>query len=411
MANFNINLNKLNELQSSLESAHKNFSGISEQFFSKINKVDTMWNDPNTEIFKKQIKSDKNKIDQYNESAKKINNSISDFLNSLIRVSRQCNSGINGNFSYNGTQAKNVINNCESAYSFIQTSKNKLDYIDIPMNFKYRQRLKNMKYQIMDINNDLKKLTNDLNEVVSSIENAFNNIQNSPKVDTLELKPMSYANQSESVDLISSSHVVDAAKSRQNVNANQSNIDYTEQDSTFQNTSQNQIYNEKHNDFEESDSTFVSQANRETPQEASVIFQEEDSTFQNTSQNQAYSEKTNDFQENESTFKNSEASTSAQNNSINVNNTSNFENNVDAVSYNEQNSDFKKSASSFSNSSKSVSASNNNISFTQTNTEINVPNETSANSNDININVANHFENTAKSVDANDIKVETDKIN
>ena len=70
MANFNINLNKLNELQSSLESAHKNFSGISEQFFSKINKVDTMWNDPNTEIFKKQIKSDKNKIDQYIQLSK-----------------------------------------------------------------------------------------------------------------------------------------------------------------------------------------------------------------------------------------------------------------------------------------------------------------------------------------------------
>lgn len=410
MANFNINLNKLNELQSTLDSAHKKFSGISEQFFLKINKVDTMWNDPNTEIFKQQIKSDKNKIDQYNESAKKINNSISDFLNSLIRVSRQCNSSINGNFSYNGTQAKNVINNCESAYSFIQTSKNKLDYIDIPMNFKYRQSLKNMKYQIMDIKDNLRRITNDLNEVVSSIENAFSSIQNSPKVDALKLKPMSYANQSESVDLISSDHVVDAAKSSQKVNANQSNVDYTEQDSTFQNTSQSKIYNEKHNDFEENDSTFVSQANRETPQGNSIIFNEEDSTFQNTSQNQTYSAKTNDFKENDSTFKNSSVSTSAQNSSIDVNNSSTFNNNVDSVSYNAQNNEFEKSASNFSNSSKSISASNNKVSFTKNNTEINIPNETSASSNDININTSNHFENTAKSVDANDIKAEIDKI-
>ena len=72
MATFNINLGKLNELQSSLDSSNKKFSGINDQFFTKINKVNTLWNDSNTEVFLNQLKSDKNKIDQYNENAKNL---------------------------------------------------------------------------------------------------------------------------------------------------------------------------------------------------------------------------------------------------------------------------------------------------------------------------------------------------
>lgn len=411
MATFNINLGKLNELQSSLDSSNKKFSGINDQFFTKINKVNTLWNDPNTEVFLTQLKSDKAKIDQYNESAQKLNNAIYDFINSLTSVARKCNSSANGNFNYNGTQAKNMVNSCISSYNFSQNVKNKLDYIDIPTTFKYRWQIKNMKYKIMDINDRLKSITNDLNDVVNSIESAFDNIQNAPRIDDLNLKQMDYISQTESVELISSAHIVDEAKAKENLEAKQNNVQYNEQDSTFQNSSQNQIYNEKHNDFEEADSTFVNQANRETPQNSAVIFEEEDSTFQNTSQTQTYTEKTNDFQENNSTFKNSSVSTSASNNSVDVDNNLAFNNNVDTVSYNEQNNDFERTTSSFSNSAKTVSTSNNKVLFTQTDTELNVPNETRANSNDININMANQFENTAKSVDADDIKINIDKAN
>ena len=38
-----------------------------------------------------------------------------------------------------------------------------------------------MKYQIIDINERLKRTMNDLNDVVSSIESAFDNIQNAPR--------------------------------------------------------------------------------------------------------------------------------------------------------------------------------------------------------------------------------------
>ena len=434
MATFNINLGKLNELQSSLDSSNKKFSGINDQFFTKINKVNTLWNDPNTEVFLNQLKSDKNKIDQYNENAKKLNDAIYNFINSLVSVARKCNSSANGNFNYNGTQAKNMVNNCISAYDFSQNVKSKLSYIDIPTTFKYRGQLKNMKYQIMDINDRLKRITNDLNDVVSSIEKAFDNIQNAPRIDTLNLRQMDYISQTESVELTSSAHIVDEAKAKESLEAKQGNVKYNEQDSTFQNNSQNQIYSEKHNDFEEADSTFVSRANRETPQDSAVIFEEtdstfvnqssretphdstvnfeeEDSTFQNNSQTQTYSEKTNDFQEIDSTFKNSGVSTSAQNNSINVDNNLTFDNNVDTVSYNDQNNEFERTTSNFSNSAKTVSTSNNKVSFTQTNTELNVPNETRASSSDININTTSHFESTTRSVDANDIKVEVDKVN
>ena len=434
MATFNINLGKLNELQSSLDSSNKKFSGINDQFFAKINKVNTLWNDPNTEFFLNQLKTDKNKIDQYNENARKLNDAIYNFINSLVSVARKCNSSANGNFNYNGTQAKNMLNNCMSAYNFSQNVKSKLNYIDIPTTFKYRVQLKNMKYQIMDINDRLKRTTNDLNDVISSIERAFDNIQNAPRIDTLNLRQMDYINQTESVELTSSSHIVDEAKAKENLEAKQNNVKYSEQDSTFQNSSQNQTYSEKHNDFEEADSTFVSMANRETPQDSavifeesdstfvnkanheaptdsSVIFEEEDSTFNNNSQTQSYSEKTNDFKETDSTFKNSGVSTTAQNNSVDIDNNLTFHNNAENVSYNEQSNEFKKTESSFSNSAKAASAANNKVSFTQTSTELNVPNETRASSNDININTTNHFDNTAKSVDANDIKIEVDKVN
>ena len=408
MKAFNINLSKLNELQVSLDSSNKKFSSITDRFFTKINKVNTLWNDPNTDFFLNQLKSDKNKIDQYNENSKKLNDAIYNFINNLVSIARKCNSSANGNFNYNGVQAKNMINNCINAYDFSQNVKNKLSYIDIPLTFKYRGQLKNMKYQIMDINDRLKKINQDLNDVVSSIEKTFDSIQNTPKMDSLNLKQMDYIGQTKSIELTSSAHIVDEAKAKENLEARQGNVKYNEQGSTFQNISQNQMYSEKHNDFEEAASTFVSQANRVVPRTSAVIFEEKNSTFQNNSQTQTYSEKTNDFQENNSTFKNSGVSTSAQNSSIDVNNNITFNNDINKVSYNEQNNEFEKTASNFSNNVKTVSASNNKVSFTQINTELNVPNETKVSSGNININAANRFENTAKSVDANDIRIHND---
>ena len=66
MTTFNIQLGKLNELQSSLDNSNKKFSSINDRFFTKINKVNTVWNDPNTDFFLSQLKNSKNKIDQYN---------------------------------------------------------------------------------------------------------------------------------------------------------------------------------------------------------------------------------------------------------------------------------------------------------------------------------------------------------
>lgn len=409
MATFNINLGKFKEFQSSLDISNKKFSGINNQIFTKISRVDTLWNDSNTEVFLNQLKSDKNKIDQYNDNAKNLTDAIYNFINSLVSVAKKCNSSDNGNIIYNGFQAKNMVNNCITAYNFLQDAKNKLNYLDIPFTFKYRGQIKDMKYQIMDINDLLKRITDDLNDVVSSIERAFDNIQSTPRLDTLNLRQMDYINQIESVELTSSAHIVDEAKTKESSKAKQSNVKYNEQESTFQNNSPNQIYSEKHNDFEEADSTFINQANRKTSRSSAVIFEEEDSTFQNISQNQTYSEKTTDFQENSSMFKNPGVSKKAKNISLDTDNNLTFNNNVDTISYNERGNEFERTTSSFSNPAQEVSTINNKVSFTQTNTILDIPNETRANSSDMNFNVTNHIENTSKSVEAKDVNVEINK--
>ena len=114
------------------------------------------------------------------------------------------------------------------------------------------------------------------------------------------------------------------------------------------------------------------------------------------------SEKTNNFQESDNTFKNPKISTTAQNGSIDVDKNLTFNNKENSISYHEHNNEFERTKSHFSNSAKTVSALNNKATFTQTNTELNVPNEIKASNSDININITNQFENSAKSINADD---------
>lgn len=387
MSTFKVRLNKLNELHTSLDTARKKSEGLSDQIYTKLNRVSTVWDDPNTEVFLKQIKLDQNKIDDYNDNMKKINNAISTFTKSLVSIARKCDAGSNGLFSYNGSKAQKVVSNCQSAYSLSQTAKNRLDYVDIPSTFKYRSRVKNMKYQIMDINDRIKKVTNDLDDVITEVEKAFNTVKNISKVSTLTLKQMEYTTSIQSVDLVNSSAKVSDAKAQENLTALSSTNDYNEQASTFQNISQTESYSEINNNFEENDSTFVNLANRTTTQDGSLAFDENTSTFTNNSAQTTSSNQTVNIDALNSVFNNTSTQTTAT----------------------DHTNDFAETTTAFA-ATSATDAQSNNINISNTNNASIEASKTSASNANINVNTTQTFSNSVQSQNANNTNINIDKL-
>lgn len=408
MATFQVNLSKLSELQTDLNNNKQKFSALNDRFFTKLQKVKTMWHDPNTEPFLKKAAQDKDKIDEYNKNVKKVNDTILNFITNLTSIARTCGASSHGTFSYNGSRAKSVKANCQTAYSYATNAKNKLDYINIPTSYRYAYQLRNMKYKINDINEQIKRITNDLSSVINSIEGTFNTIQNASKIDTIHLRPMELSSNIISSTLTSSSEIVENAKAKENQLAQKAAVDYKETTSNYQNNSQNQVYGGKRNEFEESDSNFVNSANRTTTRDNMVLFEEQNSNYQNNSQNQVYGGKQNAFEENGSNFVNSSTNVNTTTNNVDFNqNESTFNAGISKTSAQTQTNQFQNNSNfNYSNSEKSVDVTSNQVQFTNTNTNINTPDEVKVNNTNINTNVNNNMPNIDKRVNANNATVE-----
>ena len=63
MIKINLDIKKLAELHTSLSTTHDKITAINNQIFTKLKKIDTMWDDPNTSVFISQNNLDKTKID------------------------------------------------------------------------------------------------------------------------------------------------------------------------------------------------------------------------------------------------------------------------------------------------------------------------------------------------------------
>ena len=358
MATFTINLNNLNEFQSKMNSNHQTFLSIKDQVFNKVIQVKNIWNDPNTPVFIDQIKLDNKKIEEYNDCFKQVNNAVLEFTNQLINIAKKCNFTATGIFQYNGNNAKNMIENCHHASNLIHYTHDKLNYLNIPSTYRYAYQLRNIKYQLLDINNMLKSVSNDLTEVTTSIENAFQKIQSLPKIEPINLKQMQFVTNTVNVDLIDSESIINEATSSQKLNVQNSNLKYTEQESTFQNNSQTKTSKNTHNLYEEADSTFVNEANHAVKSETPLSFEYDSSTFTNNSQIHSATNSTveNNLKEEQLNLNNanktsvnsatiehtnikSEINNSEEvkvsDNNININKTGNFINNTEAKQAND----------------------------------------------------------------------------
>ena len=233
MINIKIDLNKLNEFYTGISNSKSNVNAISNQVFSDLKKVKSMWTDHNTDAFIKKIESDKQKIDEYYQKTNVLCDSISIFLKNLNTISKNCNASLNGMFLYNESNSYQVINSCNFALSSMNNIISKLNYINIPSSFKYSQQIRNMNFQLRDINNQMKKIYDDFEYNVNSINQAYRTIEAIPKIDILSLISMDFVPKIQQASIKSN----DTEKSAQeNLNSTANQLNHQKVESDFINT-------------------------------------------------------------------------------------------------------------------------------------------------------------------------------
>ena len=324
MINIKIDLNKLNEFYTGISNSKSNVNAISNQVFSDLKKVKSMWTDHNTDAFIKKIESDKQKIDEYYQKTNVLCDSISIFLKNLNTISKNCNASLNGMFLYNESNSYQVINSCNFALSSMNNIISKLNYINIPSSFKYSQQIRNMNFQLRDINNQMKKIYDDFEYNVNSINQAYRTIEAIPKIDILSLISMDFVPKIQQAS-IKSNDTEKSAQENLNSTANQLNHQKVESD-------------------------FINTANSVSPSTSSFTFEEEKSNFQNNSQNIVMKENKISHKQEKSDFVN--------NSTVKINNSASIDNNVAEYL--------------FENNSKEVTNKNSTISFDSNNLDSNL---------------------------------------
>lgn len=324
MINIKIDLNKLNEFYTGISNSKSNVNAISNQVFSDLKKVKSMWTDHNTDAFIKKIESDKQKIDEYYQKTNVLCDSISIFLKNLNTISKNCNASLNGMFLYNESNSYQVINSCNFALSSMNNIISKLNYINIPSSFKYSQQIRNMNFQLRDINNQMKKIYDDFEYNVNSINQAYRTIEAIPKIDILSLISMDFVPKIQQAS-IKSNDTEKSAQENLNSTANQLNHQKVESD-------------------------FINTANSVSPSTSSFTFEEEKSNFQNNSQNIVMKENKISHKQEKSDFVN--------NSTVKINNSASIDNNVAEYL--------------FENNSKEVTNKNSTIGFASNNLDSNL---------------------------------------
>lgn len=406
MIKINVNIKELNELHETLVTTNKKFVAINNQLFTKLKKLNTMWDDPNTSVFINQNNLDKTKIDEYSEDTNKVTNTILDFITDLTNISTRCNFEPT-TFNYNSDNSKTLIDYCNSSYTMIKRAKNQLDTMDIPSSFRYAGALNSMNYKLMDICEELKKDITDLNEVVSLTNSAYNKIKSSPRTELLILKPMNYKSTIQNVNLISSKSKVDEALNSQNLSANNSNIEYNEKKSEFVNNSVNQFASGKQIKNDEVDNNFVNAVNQTTVSSNSITFDETSNSFNNAEVNKIYTQKGNNF-EKDNNFVNNENSKISSVNNINIENKNQNINSDQNRMYNNANNNFQHTNEIFNNSEKTTNVNSANININQINNNISTPNKLNTNNSNIDFTMNNSFNNTVKETETTNASIDLD---
>lgn len=378
MTNFSIDLKTLNEYNTDLSNNKKNFSSLYNQVFTKLNKVNKFWIDHNTEPFLQKLKEDKEKIDTYSQKIGKTNDAILNFTNSLISVARNCNSSSNGVFSYNGSQAKSLKSNCQTAASYIYNAKSKFNYLNIPSTYRYSYQLRNMKYKLNDIYEQVKKITSDVSGNVNAIESAYNKIAAVQTVEEFSLTPLEYTSSIQGTTLTTSNYI-ENAKNKENL----------------------MVKNQK-NKYEEGESNFINQVNLTSSNFSPLIYEEENSNFKNTSQNHSINTSKNNYEESNSNFVNNSNTSSSNPTSVNFKEEDGkFTNVTNQVNYQNQTNEFKENNSNIKLNSNKIDATKESLSFAKTNSNINMPSESKTTENSINDSVNSNISVEASTSKAN----------
>lgn len=195
MANFVLNINNINN---DIKILKNNIAEYKDSIISlklNLSKVDSSWNDFNTNSFINIVKKDKNEFFEHITSMKKYIELISDFCDYLESYfEKKFYIEKVNKIKYNSDMLNSAIENLNNCYNKLNNISNILQDLVIPVAFEYKNLIKNYYFEIdkyktslITLKSKLSKINIDINNIVNEFKTKRNDIDfktiNSQKIE------------------------------------------------------------------------------------------------------------------------------------------------------------------------------------------------------------------------------------
>ena len=235
MLNFDINVSELRNLGTDFDKGYSTYLSSLNGIYREVKKSDEMWVDGNAEGFIGLILEDKRLVDTYSETVKNFSRGISNFVESLSNVSKQCGIGTARRIRYNGNTVNSLVSELSGVQGNLQQIHSILSNINwnLPYSFQYQYR-----QAIVNIINGCSRNQNtigDIKGLYSSVsrkfENSVSTLQSSCSsnaIDNLNLRPIKYMGGKTFSQSIAPLNLAEEALDNQNLVADITKADYVE---------------------------------------------------------------------------------------------------------------------------------------------------------------------------------------
>ena len=235
MLKFDINVSELRNLGVDFDKGYSTYLSSLNGIYREVKKSDEMWVDGNAEGFIGLTLEDKRLVDTYSETVKNFSRGISNFVESLSNVSKQCGVGTARRIRYNGNTVNSLVSELSGVQGNLQQIHSILSNINwnLPYSFQYQYR-----QAIVNIINGCSRNQNTISDIkglYSSVsrkfENSVSTLQSSCSsnaIDNLNLRPIKYMGGKTFSQSIAPLNLAEEALDNQNLVADITKADYVE---------------------------------------------------------------------------------------------------------------------------------------------------------------------------------------
>ena len=235
MLKFDINVSELRNLGTDFDKGYSTYLSSLNGIYREVKKSDEMWVDGNAEGFIGLTLEDKRLVDTYSETVKNFSRGISNFVESLSNVFKQCGVGTARRIRYNGNTVNSLVSELSGVQGNLQQIHSILSNINwnLPYSFQYQYR-----QAIVNIINGCSRNQNTISDIkglYSSVsrkfENSVSTLQSSCSsnaIDNLNLRPIKYMGGKTFSQSIAPLNLAEEALDNQNLVADITKADYVE---------------------------------------------------------------------------------------------------------------------------------------------------------------------------------------